>query len=288
MIVYVLGYDLTYPNIIYYPATNGDYLSCIVNVDQAFFGKWWKGTKLFTEYTTESYLTNINVFTRLCWTQIFYDAAIQFTFNEEEFTLCNIYSRGSTYTAWFTTKKLPEYTFSNKTRFFFDSLVNDQSVLSNQETVYLENTLRKVYKVYYHRFLHHHLVNLALWEKKTQWFYGFVENEKKRAHNALNLFYLLKLLPSFVNDGECIDKEEGLNNFCGKIIIFNETHKRIDNLTMEDHMDKIAYDRTFGIWSKYWPTNASKGVLPKWLRVMYTDMWETHVYPDQIRRESLD
>jgi heme/copper-type cytochrome/quinol oxidase subunit 3 len=276
LIVYVLGYDLTYPNIIYY--TNSDYLGCIVNLDQAFFGKWWRGVKILQD---NDYLYNINSFERVCWSQIFYDVGVSSI--QKNLTFCNLYSDSSTFKIWFTTKKFSEFTLTDKTKFFYDNIVNDQNELSKDHSQKLEESFNDLSKAYYSKYLYHHFFNLYLIEKSSQWLYGWENYQKNKAHDALNLFYIFKLLPSFSNDS--INKTEGLENFYGKIIIFNESHNNINNLSLKNNMDNLSYVFGFNIWEKFWPNNVTQGVIPKWLRVMYIDSFKSHDYPVSLSRD---
>jgi len=51
---------------------------------------------------------------------------------------------------------------------------------------------------------------------------------------ALNSFYVVKILPSALNDAN--DLENGLNNFCGKMVIYSETLKRVEGLNPGDFL----------------------------------------------------
>jgi len=276
LIVYVLGFDLTYPNIIYY--TNSNYLGCIVNLDQAFFGKWWRGLKILHD---NDYLYNLNSYERVCWSQLFFDVKVSHI--NKNLTFCNLYSDSSTFNVWFTTKKFSESTISDKTKFFYDSLVNDQSELSKEQSKKLEESFHDLSRSYYAKFLYYHFSNFYILEKNSQWLYGWENYQKNKAHDALNLFYLCKLLPSFNNDAL---KPEGLDNFYGKMIIFNESHNNIKDLSMKHNMNNTFYRFGFNIWKNFWPNNVTKGIVPKWLRVIYLDAFKSHSYPKSLLRKS--
>lgn len=274
LIVYVLGYDLTYPNIIYY--TDSNYLGCIVNLDQAFFGKWWRGVKIL-EGT--DYLNSINSFERLCWSQVYFGDNVSGI--KKNLTFYDFYSNSSTFKVWFTTKKLSEFTLSEKTKFFYDSLVDDQNKLSRSQSRDLQYSFYYLTKSYYMMYFNH-FFSIAHLEKPSQWLNGWENYQKNKAHSALNLFYVSKLLPSFYNDLN--DTEEGLNNFYGKLVVFNESHNKINNLSIKKNMNIGSYDYGINVWRKFWPNNVTQGIIPKWLRIIYTESFKSHNYPVSINR----
>ena len=273
LIVYVLGYDLTYPNIIYYPYTNR-LLGCVVNIDQAFFGKWWRGVQILQD---TDYLDNVSTIRRLTWFQIF----IAHSCDDIKLGYgADLLSKHSTYKTWFTTKKIPQYTTSEFTKDYYDSLINDQSVLSKVKTLELFKNLYGVYQNYYAHFRDYTFfgfvrLKTAVYckEMTAQWLYGWEAYQKKQAHSALNTFYVFKILPSVLKDSQ--NGEEGLNNFYGKLVIFSESHKIIDKVTIKDHMDDACYTYGFKTWKNFWPNNHTKGGLIKLLRVFYLDGNET-------------
>ena len=91
-------------------------------------------------------------------------------------------------------------------------------------------------------------------------------------------------MPSFSTDA--LNKNEGLDNFYGKIVIFNESHNKINKLSMKNNMDIFSYNFGFEIWKYYWPQNVTQGIIPKWLRVMYIDSFKTHFYPSSLCRNA--
>ena len=277
LIVYVLGYDLTYPNIVYY--TDSTYLGCVVNVDQAFFGKWWRGVKILEG---EDYLNFINSFQRVCWSEVFYGRNVSGV--RSSLGYYNYFGDGSTYKTWFTTKKVSQYTLSNNTIDFNNSLVNDQNVLSREQSEKLESSFEDLTKTYYRGYMNHAFQYMFRYERPSQWVNGFENYQKNRAHKALNSFYILKLLPSFLNDAD--NKEEGLNNFCGKLLILKESHHKIDNFKITRNFSVDSFVEGLRLWEKYWPNNVCKGIIPQWLRVMYIDVLKTHAYPIEITREA--
>jgi hypothetical protein len=54
-------------------------------------------------------------------------------------------------------------------------------------------------------------------------------------HSALDSFYVLRLLPSALSDAK--DLEGGLDNFCGKMLIYGHTSKRIHNIDPSDYFE---------------------------------------------------
>lgn len=285
LIVYVIGYDLTYPNIIYY--NNSDYLGCIVNLDQAFFGKWWRGAKLLHE---NEYLYNVNNIGRVCWTQFFYDGGIELSL-DKEISTCTLYGDSSTYNLWWTTKKLSEFTTSEKTKFFYDSLVNDQSELSKEQSQKLEDSFNDLVRSYYAKYLYYHQKNYFGLEKLFDWLNSLEMSKRHKAQDALNLFYILKLLPSFSNDAETTT---GLDNFIGKMIIFNETHNLIIQVTTKSFLSNFNNNFNFILWEKLGRTNFKHNIVSEWLRVMFLDLFQTTKTPlplknvDFISKEYLD
>lgn len=270
LIVYVLGSDLTYPNIVYYP--NSDTLGCIVNIDQAFFGKWWRGVPVSTENFW--YLRNEDSFERICWSQMVFCKNINYIV---DFNILNMYGETS-YSSWFTTKKLSQYTTSEQTKLYYDSLVNDQSDLSKEQSINLEESFKNLYIIYNHYANSHDMDK----EQLSQYLCGWEAYNKDRAHNALNSFYTLKILPSALNDAK--NSEGGLDNFYGKIVIYSEGHKIIENISLKDYMEEIYYNYAFGIWEKFWPNN--KGFIPKYLRVMVQEInGHNGKYPSSLSRE---
>ena len=272
LIVYVLGSDLTYPNIVYY--TNSDVLGCVVNIDQAFFGKWWRGVPVAREEFW--YLNDEDSFKRICWSQIFYADKVKEIL---DFNILNIYG-DSSYSSWFTTKKISQYTTSEQTKFYYDSLVNDQSDLSKEQSINLEKSFQNLYSIYRNNADQHSIGT----EISCQYIYGWEAYNKDRAHDALNSFYTLKILPSALSDAK--DSEGGLENFYGKIVIYSEGHKIIENISMKDYMNESDYNYIFGTWDKFWPNNVSKGFIPKYLRVMVQEMnGNNGKYPISLSRE---
>jgi hypothetical protein len=131
--------------------------------------------------------------------------------------------------------------------------------------------------------MNHHFCNIGYLEKPSQWLSGWENYQKNKAHDALNSFYVLKLLPSFASDVN--DKEDGLNNFYGKLVIFSESHDKINDLSIKKNLDTGSYDFGLNVWHKFWPNNVTQGVIPKWLRVMYLDSFKSHDYPISISRD---
>lgn len=272
LIVYVLGSDLTYPNIVYY--TNSDVLGCVVNVDQAFFGKWWRGLPVAREDFW--YLNDEESFKRICWSQVIFCENIKYIV---DFNIINMYGESS-YSSWFTTKKVSQYTTSEQTKLYYDSLINDQSDLSKEQSINLEKSFANLYNVYYNNANEHSMLK----EIKAQYWYGWEAYNKDRAHNALNSFYTLKILPSALSDAK--DSEGGLENFYGKIVIYSEGHKIIENISIKDYMNENDYNYIFGTWDKFWPNKVNKGFIPKYLRVMVQAMNEHNGrYPISLSRE---
>lgn len=272
LIVYVLGSDLTYPNIVYY--TNSDVLGCVVNIDQAFFGKWWRGVPVAREGFW--YLNDSDSFERICWSQIYYNLGVK---EIVDVNIINIYG-DSSYSSWFTTKKISQYTTSEQTKLYYDSLVNDQSDLSKEQSKNLEESFSNLYQIYVNNFAKHSMLG----EFDSQYLYGWEAYSKDRAHNALNAFYTIKILPSALNDSKDIDG--GLENFYGKIVIYSEGHKIIENVSMKDYMNEEDYNYIFGTWDKFWPNNVNKGFIPKYLRVMVQELnGNNGKYPISLSRE---
>nr|YP_009308417.1 cytochrome c oxidase 3 [Paramoeba pemaquidensis]AOS85555.1 cytochrome c oxidase 3 [Paramoeba pemaquidensis] len=277
LIVYVLGYDLTYPNIIYY--TNSNYLGCIVNLDQAFFGKWWRGVKILED---SHYINSINNFERICWSELYFGENIYTVIGN--LTFYNFYSNTSTFKVWFTTRRLSEYTMSDKTQYLNALLANDQSELTRGKSKELEWSFYRLVQLYYRRYLEH-FSNIRYLERPSQWINGFEEYQKEKAHKAINLFYVSKCLPSFVNDFKIKNGDEGLNSFYKKLFVLNKFHKEINDLSIRSVMDNKSYTYGIDVWRKFWPNNVTRGIIPKWLRIMYTEAYRSHGYPGSIARD---
>jgi len=234
------------------------------------------------------YLNYITPFERMCWTQIFYgDFMHHLTKNV---TFYNFYNGStSSFKIWFTTRGISEFTFSDSTQFFNDSLVNDQSELSKEQSQKLEKSFLDLYHTYYTRaYFYFDEPSWYLLEITSQWLYGYEKYHKERATQYLCWFYFFKLLPSFMNN-DIFDKEDGVNNFLGKLIILDVTLSRIDSHSMKNLMDTDAYDFCFNVYRSFWPNPddpKNEGVLPRWLRQIYRRLNNSYNYPKQIARIS--
>lgn len=261
LIVYVLGSDLTYPNIVYY--TNSDAIGCIINVDQAFFGKWWKGFPV-PRAECNWYVTDDLTRVRISWINFCSQKEIH---NMVKGNLTFIKHFGDfSSSQWFTTKKISLYTSSDKTKLYYDSLVNDQSTLSREQSLNICNEFTdiciKQWKehCYYVQHFKHNL------EKKAQKYIVQCWNDQSSMRNALNAFYVVKLLPSSLNDAK--DLDGGLDNFCGKMIIYSETMNHINNIDPSDYFKtETGKNFTCGVWKTFVPGNL-KSSLPYYIRVM--------------------
>ena len=275
LIVYVLGSDLTYPNIVYY--TDSDVLGCVINMDQAFFGKWWRGVPVAREDFW--YLNHEMAFERICWAQIVYRDTIQGIFNTLD--ILNLYGDYS-YNSWLTTIKISQYTTSEQTKLYLDSF-NDQNVLNETQSKKLEENFNNLYTLYTENCKTY--IASDIFEDDIKYLCDFEISQKNRAHDALNLFYTLKLLPSALSDSK--DIEGGLDNFYGKIVIFSEWHKYINTVTLRDSIGEEAYNYTHGVWSKFGPNAVNKDVMPKYLRVVFMKATEGNSaeYPISIARD---
>jgi len=270
LIVYVLGSDLTYPNIVYYPES--DILGCIVNLDQAFFGKWWKGVPVAKENFW--FFSCEEAFARICWNELaVHDAIRELT----DFDIFQFYGTTS-YTSWFTSIKVSQYTTSSYTKLFFDSVVNDQNTLSKEESARLENSFFSLYWTYRETAMENHNSHI---EAVAQTIYGWEAVQRDIAHNALDFFYTVKILPSARYEAQF--GEEGFEKFYGRIVLYSEYDEMIERTNLKKHMDEDHYNYVFETFDRFAPVSPTKTFIPKYLRVLYYNSGGT--YPGALSRD---
>ena len=283
LIVYVLGSDLTYPDIVYY--TNSNAMGCIVNIDQAFFGKWWKGFPVSRD-EFDWFANHRASNRRINW--------INFTSQERlkelihsDISFIKQVGNGFSTAQWFTTKNISLYTTGEKTKLYYDSLVNDQSTLSRKQSINVASEFKEVcalqakdYKTY------HNSYKWRVFEMKAQKYVVNAWNQQLTMKKALNSFYVVKLLPSALNDAN--DLENGLNNFCGKMVIYSETLKRVEGLNPGDFLkNESSKNLIWGIWKHFVPATLDS-FFPYYVRVMLMEVSDKHtlnyITPDVSRK----
>lgn len=146
LIVYVLGYDLTYPNSVYYFPSN-DIMGCIVNLDQAFFGKWWRGSNIISIYNL-NYLQEPILFQQLAHFQIRSNIFIKDAYKIKCDYGIDIYTKYSTYKSYIFTKKITQFTKSEFYRDFPNSFINDQNMLNTKKLLEFFKDWRLSYSAY--------------------------------------------------------------------------------------------------------------------------------------------
>ena len=261
LIVYVLGYDLTYSNVVYY--ANSDLLGCIVDVDKAFFGKWWKSFPVAREgYWYLNNNTSLQSM-RISYFSIMAHKGV----NDVIPSWLNLRIYGDySFKAGLFNKKLSLYTSNENTRFYYLSLIDDQNNLNLNKVKELEQHCYDLYSHYVYKFnayLKSPFTSFLEWTSQGLVYDEYVD--RYDAQDALNFFYTLKILPSALKDAK--DIECGLENFNGKIIICSELNKGIINLSLKDYIKEDLYNFTHGIWFKFRINNDP--IVPLYVRVLF-------------------
>lgn len=175
LIVYVLGFDLTYPNIIYYnihDTVGCRELGCVVNLDRALFGKLFLLTTTTTTFLYEPWLYSSAdgfdcpkgplssefylYYHRAVWLTECYNQYIKEAF-KGELKKSGMWfdSKNTTYVSGPEATHYSVFTLQEETKNYYNYLINDQSDLSTDQSLNIANhlyTLMDYYQILYNDF----------------------------------------------------------------------------------------------------------------------------------------